>query len=232
MPTGKVQIAWQERKDDNQEQRLLFTWRESGRLALGPHGRNGFGRMVLEEIVPGMLGGAATFAIGEAGALWTRDVPADKAVNKKVKRTREVDDTLFSAASLFNYSDADGNAATAYEFWDSTRDPASGYCARLLGIACTPSLARLQVCIAEQKPRPEAGRQQARTPPPASSMPTVKRRSGLSLSTDRLAATSLVCRCCLSPQVEEATALIGAVVGQLIEVAVAHVSKPHDGAAN
>ena len=34
---------------------------------------------------------------------------------------------IFAAASLFSVTDADGDAIAAYQFWDSTADPASGY---------------------------------------------------------------------------------------------------------
>src|SRR5205814_1494392 len=34
---------------------------------------------------------------------------------------------FFTAASLFSVTDGDGDSITAYQFWDSTNDPTSGY---------------------------------------------------------------------------------------------------------
>ena len=77
-PAGKVQVAWQTREGHDRAQRLVFTWRESGGLAVGPPDGKGFGRVVLEEIVPGMLGGTAAVAFAADGMTWTLDVPLDK----------------------------------------------------------------------------------------------------------------------------------------------------------
>jgi len=80
VPAGKIQIAWQEKQGRDGEQRLVFTWREAdGPAGSLPDGK-GFGHVVLEEIVPGMLGGTATLAFGEQGMSWTLDVPLDKIV--------------------------------------------------------------------------------------------------------------------------------------------------------
>jgi PAS domain S-box-containing protein len=80
VPAGKIQIAWQEKQGRDGEQRLVFTWREAdGPAGSLPDGK-GFGHVVLEEIVPGMLSGTATLAFGEQGMSWTLDVPLDKIV--------------------------------------------------------------------------------------------------------------------------------------------------------
>ncbi len=73
-PAGGVAIRWSVRREPDGEERLLFTWRESGGVAAKPPSRRGFGHVVLEEIVPGMLGGAATLAFAPEGVAWTLDV--------------------------------------------------------------------------------------------------------------------------------------------------------------
>jgi len=76
VPAGKVQIAWREMDGRNGEQRLVFTWRETGGAGVQQPDRMGFGHLVLEDIVPGMLGGSATLAFAPEGILWTLEVAA------------------------------------------------------------------------------------------------------------------------------------------------------------
>jgi two-component sensor histidine kinase len=89
IPTGKVQIAWQERDGPEQVQRLVFTWRESGGSSVSMTGRKGFGHVVLEEIVPGMFGGTATLALASEGMTWTLDVPLDQIVTAEPRAPPE-----------------------------------------------------------------------------------------------------------------------------------------------
>jgi PAS domain S-box-containing protein len=89
IPTGKVQIAWQERDGPEQVQRLVFTWRESGGSSVSMTGRKGFCHVVLEEIVPGMFGGTATLALASEGMTWTLDVPLDQIVTAEPRAPPE-----------------------------------------------------------------------------------------------------------------------------------------------
>jgi two-component sensor histidine kinase len=73
-PDGGISISWIVRREPGQDQRLQFTWRESGGVVAKPPRRRGFGHVVLEEIVPGMLGGAAKLAFAPEGVTWTLDV--------------------------------------------------------------------------------------------------------------------------------------------------------------
>jgi two-component sensor histidine kinase len=77
-PAGGVAISWAVRREPDGEERLLFTWRESGGVTARPPNRRGFGHVVLEEIVPGMFGGAATLAFAPEGVAWTLDVALDR----------------------------------------------------------------------------------------------------------------------------------------------------------
>ena len=89
VPAGKVQIAWRQSERPGHEQRLLFTWRESGGPTVSQPGRKGFGHVVLEEIVPGMFGGTGTLVAAADGMTWTLDVPVDKIVTGKAPRIGE-----------------------------------------------------------------------------------------------------------------------------------------------
>jgi PAS domain S-box-containing protein len=76
VPAGKVHIGWQKMEGRNGEERLFLTWRESGGAEVRPPERRGFGHPVLEDIVPGMLGGSATLSFAPEGVLWTLEAAA------------------------------------------------------------------------------------------------------------------------------------------------------------
>jgi PAS domain S-box-containing protein len=82
-PTGEVRVTWRE-----SDGRLILTWHESG-VTVDPPDRKGFGHVVLEDIVPGMLGGSATVAFDASGMTWTLDAPLDKIVTAKAEPPRE-----------------------------------------------------------------------------------------------------------------------------------------------
>jgi PAS domain S-box-containing protein len=88
-PVGKVQVAWQAREDHDRSQRLVFTWRESGSAPVSLPDGKGFGRVVLEEIVPGMLDGTAAVAFTADGMTWTLDVPLDKIATPGLERSAD-----------------------------------------------------------------------------------------------------------------------------------------------
>lgn len=74
-PSGKVRIAWEVTEDADHEPRLVLAWRESGGAPVEPPRHKGFGHVVLEDVVPGMLGGTAALAFAPEGINWTLDVP-------------------------------------------------------------------------------------------------------------------------------------------------------------
>jgi PAS domain S-box-containing protein len=88
-PAGKVHIAWEAREDADQGQRLVFTWKESGGPPASQPDHKGFGHVVLEDIVPGMLSGTSAVAFAAEGLSWTLDGPLDKIVTAKIDQRRE-----------------------------------------------------------------------------------------------------------------------------------------------
>ena len=85
VPTGQVQVTWQE--DGG---RFILIWRESGGSVMTPPDRKGFGRVILEEVVPGMLGGNATAAFDAKGMSWTLNVPLGKIVTTNSQPLQEL----------------------------------------------------------------------------------------------------------------------------------------------
>jgi PAS domain S-box-containing protein len=73
-PGGKVRIVWRTEQDGNKQQRFRLTWQERGGAAVAPPERRGFGHLVLEDVVPSMLGGTGTLAFAPEGVTWTLDV--------------------------------------------------------------------------------------------------------------------------------------------------------------
>lgn len=96
VPAGKVQIAWQRKNGANGEHLLHFTWRENGGVAVRAPDRIGFGHLVLEDIVPGMLGGTATLDFAPDGVLWTLET-AVNAILSPVNGTHEGDGAMLAA---------------------------------------------------------------------------------------------------------------------------------------
>ena len=73
-PGGKVRIVWRTEQGGNKEQRFQLMWQERGGAAVAPPERRGFGHLVLEDVVPSMLGGTGTLAFAPEGVTWTLDV--------------------------------------------------------------------------------------------------------------------------------------------------------------
>jgi two-component sensor histidine kinase len=69
-----VRIVWHTEQDGNQQQRLRLIWQERGGAAVAPPERRGFGHLVLEGVVPSMLGGTGILAFAPEGVTWTLNV--------------------------------------------------------------------------------------------------------------------------------------------------------------
>jgi two-component sensor histidine kinase len=77
---GRVHLSW--RLDDaGPVSRLLLQWHEHGGSPVGAAERKGFGRTVLERVVPGSLGGTAMLSFASEGARWELDVPLHRISN-------------------------------------------------------------------------------------------------------------------------------------------------------
>jgi PAS domain S-box-containing protein len=67
-PRGEVAIHWQIEEPD---ERIRLSWRESGGPPVGSPERLGFGRVVLEQIVPRALNGNGNLEFLPSGVSWT-----------------------------------------------------------------------------------------------------------------------------------------------------------------
>jgi two-component sensor histidine kinase len=77
---GLVHLRWC-LKQNGPVPRLVMRWVEQGGLAIGAAERKGFGRTVLERVVPSSLGGTAVLSFASEMAYWELDVPLDRISN-------------------------------------------------------------------------------------------------------------------------------------------------------
>lgn len=71
---GRLQVSW-EIRDTASGKRLTFAWRESTPAPVQPPSRSGFGRTVLERVVPRSFSGEAELAFPSEGLAWTLEAP-------------------------------------------------------------------------------------------------------------------------------------------------------------
>jgi two-component sensor histidine kinase len=82
-PEGRVTVRWH-RTDDS----IRFEWKETG----GQESRSdheGFGSLVLTQLVPQSLQGNATLELGPAGCRWTLDFPAAHVLTSEPASNRD-----------------------------------------------------------------------------------------------------------------------------------------------
>jgi two-component sensor histidine kinase len=72
VPDGKVVIRW---AVDDHDNRIRFSWRETGGPIIVPPQRKGFGRLVIEEIVARALNGSGSLEFPASGVSWTFEFP-------------------------------------------------------------------------------------------------------------------------------------------------------------
>ena len=72
VPSGKLRIHWAVDKTAN---RFQFDWQELGGPLVAPPERKGFGRIILESVVPATFAGMAEFRTPPAGITWHLDAP-------------------------------------------------------------------------------------------------------------------------------------------------------------
>jgi PAS domain S-box-containing protein len=68
VPYGEIVIRWQVEDPDN---RVRFSWCEKGGPLVVPPQRQGFGRVVIEQIVPRALNGSGSLDFPASGVSWT-----------------------------------------------------------------------------------------------------------------------------------------------------------------
>ncbi len=77
---GRVEIAWEIIRPANAPPRFALSWHEScGPLVVAPK-RKGFGRQVIERLVPAALNGDVALTFRPEGIAWTLQAPADPIV--------------------------------------------------------------------------------------------------------------------------------------------------------
>lgn len=74
--TGEVSISWGLVEGSPGPPSFELRWSELGGPPVAPPGRQGFGRVVLERIVPSALDGRATLILAPPGAVWNLRIPA------------------------------------------------------------------------------------------------------------------------------------------------------------
>ena len=73
--TGKVDVTWDLKPDDDGHKQLLFRWRESGGpLVLAPQ-RRGFGSVVLETMMTSAISTPARYELLPSGVVWEFETP-------------------------------------------------------------------------------------------------------------------------------------------------------------
>lgn len=78
--TGRIEIGWEILRPENAPPRFAFSWHETGGPAVVAPKRKGFGRQVIERLVPAALSGDAVLTFGPKGVAWTLQAPADPIV--------------------------------------------------------------------------------------------------------------------------------------------------------
>jgi len=76
--TGRVDLSWSIERGKSGAPRLMIFWRERGRQSVGDLLHRGFGRDILEHVVPTALGANVVLKAIPDGLLWTLDVPGDQ----------------------------------------------------------------------------------------------------------------------------------------------------------
>jgi two-component sensor histidine kinase len=76
VPSGQVHVAWWTGRDKEGDALLTLRWSETGGPKPAVPERRSFGSMVIEDIVPGSVGGTARVDWPESGLVWELTAPA------------------------------------------------------------------------------------------------------------------------------------------------------------
>lgn len=143
---GRVEVGWSlvPAADDGMA-RFELTWQERGGPPVATSDRRGFGREVIERLVPSALGGEATFASEPSGVVWRLEAPADVVTG----------DTLPGTAADFDIGTRSRELRELYRVWSSARgrERLPRYAAVAGGASATHASAFTLACSAGRSPR-------------------------------------------------------------------------------
>jgi len=87
VPEGKVAITWRRHAHPNAEC-FELSWMERDGPAVVVPGRKGFGRQLVERLIPMALNGTSTYVFAPTGVCWTLNVPlADAIITRPAVQT-------------------------------------------------------------------------------------------------------------------------------------------------
>jgi two-component sensor histidine kinase len=72
---GTISVSWRIDQPSGQSPRFVLQWVEQGPSLSAEPPHRGFGRTVLDHVVPASLGGSASMEFGQHGIAWILDVP-------------------------------------------------------------------------------------------------------------------------------------------------------------
>jgi two-component sensor histidine kinase len=75
-----VAIAWDLGGSDNGERRFRMSWRETNGPPVTPPVRNGFGHVVISDMVASSLRGDVTLDYAKGGLAWAIDMPVTSVI--------------------------------------------------------------------------------------------------------------------------------------------------------
>jgi two-component sensor histidine kinase len=77
VPAGKIAISW---KFDRESRTLFLKWVEQGGPNVVPPSRNGFGHLVIQEMIERSLNATVTLEFAAQGLEWSVSIPANNLV--------------------------------------------------------------------------------------------------------------------------------------------------------
>jgi two-component sensor histidine kinase len=81
LPGGKVRVSWDLQRQAGGPAQLRLTWAESGGPPVSPPERNGFGRIVIEDMVAQSTRGEVSTEYAPGGLRWTLSMSTEHVVD-------------------------------------------------------------------------------------------------------------------------------------------------------
>jgi two-component system CheB/CheR fusion protein len=88
LPAGKVRVAWSFENQAGGPAQLRLSWVEIGGPAVSPPDRNGFGRIVIEDMAAQSTRGEVSTEYAPSGLRWTLSMPAHHVVDLAAEHAR------------------------------------------------------------------------------------------------------------------------------------------------